>query len=108
MTIGDIAAIGILFLSVLFGLRGYLRWIPRLFIGLVVGCLILGIIGIAGRSPWLGRVGTFFQTGTITPYMGSQLERIANRIGIEVVNDPNGKRASRGRKDAVAGRSDGH
>ena len=87
MATSDIAAVGIVMLCGLLGLRGWFRWASGLIIGLVRGCLVLGAIGVTSKYPWSGRMGTFFESGAMAPYAGRQLENVADRIGVEISGD---------------------
>ena len=89
MATSDIAAIGIVIVCGLLGLRGWFRWASGLIIGLVIGCLILGAIGVSSKYPWSGQMGSFFKNGTMAPYAGKQMENIAERIGVELNYDTN-------------------
>ena len=84
MATSDIAAVGIVMLCGLLGLRGWFRWASGLIVGLVIGCLVLGAIGVTSKYPWSGRMGTFFESGTVASYAGKQLENVADRIGVEI------------------------
>jgi hypothetical protein len=101
MATNDIIAVALLVLCGLFGLRGCFRWTSGLIVGLVVGCLILGIIGIVGSYSWSGQVGSFFDSGTIIPYIGQQIENIAHRIGIEMGNNTSPEKEEIGAQDRI-------
>ena len=87
MATSDIAAVGIVMLCALLGLRGWFRWASGLIVGLVIGCLVLGAIGVTSKYPWSGQMGTFFESGSMAPYAGRQLENVADRIGAEISYD---------------------
>ena len=94
----DIASIGIIVLCGLLALRVRFRWVSRLFVGCVIGCVLLGIIGIASRLPWSGQIGSFFESGSLTPYMARELQHITNRISHTANNTPNDNHRQADRK----------
>ncbi len=94
----DMVSIGIIALCGLLVLRVRFRWFLRLLIGCAIGCVLLGIIGIASRLPWSGQVGSFFESGSLTPYMARELQHITNRISRTVNNTPNDNRRQADRK----------
>ena len=94
----DLASMGIIALCGLLALRVRFRWFSRLLVGCAIGCILLGIIGIASRLPWSGQVGSFFESGRLTPYMARELQHITNRIGHAVNNTPNDDRRQADRK----------
>ena len=87
MITSDIAAVAIIVVCGLLGMKGCFRWASGLIVGLILGSLLLGIIGMTSRYDWSGRLGSFFENGTVASYMGEQLENIADRTGIEVKDD---------------------
>lgn len=94
----DIASIGIIVLCGLLALRVRFRWFSRLLVGCAIGCVLLGIMGIASRLPWSGQIGSFFEGGRLTPYMARELQHITNRISDTVNNTPNDNRRQADRK----------
>lgn len=87
METSDIVAISVVVLCGLLGVSGWFRWASGLVVGLLIGCLILGALSAAGNFSWAGQVGGFFKTGNIVPYVGKQMENIADQVGIEVKDD---------------------
>jgi len=99
MASSDIASIGIIVLCGLLALRVRFRWFWRLLVGCAIGCVLLGMIGIASRLPWSGQIGSFFESGDLTPYMARELQHITNRISHTVNNTPNDNRRQADQKD---------
>ena len=74
MLISDFIAMGILFLCILLGISGGLKWLLRLLAGTLLGLLILVVIGFLIPNQKFNSMSRgVFQDGVVIPYVMHQV-----------------------------------
>ncbi len=73
MVIGDFIAIGIVLVCIFLGVSGALKWLMRLFLGAVLGLVILVLIGLLVPNQRFNDIsGGLFRQGVVIPYIRHQ------------------------------------
>lgn len=82
METSDLIAIGILLFFVILGLLGSFKWLVQLFVGLLVGLLVLVFVSVVAENPKFDFLSRgIFKQGVIVPFIRKQVDPVHDLFG---------------------------
>lgn len=82
MASSDMIAISVLIVCVVLAIFGTLKWLFRLFGGLVLGALVLGIVALLSANPKFNEFSKgLFRNGVVIPCVRQQITSLVDRAG---------------------------
>ncbi len=82
MASSDVIAVSVIIVCVILATLGTLKWLFRLFGGLVLGVLILGVVALLSANPKFNEVSKgLFRDGVVIPCVRQQITSLVDRAG---------------------------